>query len=76
MDVVMDGRGRIVIPLAERHRLGISAGAAFRLVPTAEGVILELRRRSTVDVAGDQLPLGSLDGDVEPEAGAAPTDGP
>lgn len=72
VDVVMDDRGRVVIPQAERERLGVTGGAVFRLVPTAEGVILGLRRRSTVTHADVQLPLDSL-GDDEEGAPAAAT---
>lgn len=53
----MDRQGRIVIPRAERERLGVGGGATFELITTAEGVILERRREATVETAEDGLPV-------------------
>lgn len=63
-DVTMDKQGRVVIPRSERQRLGVSGGATFELLATPEGLILERRREASVTVAGDGLPLISLDDDA------------
>lgn len=60
MEVTMDRQGRIVIPRAERERLGVTDGGTFELLTTPEGVVLERRREATVDTAADGLPLVSL----------------
>lgn len=56
----MDRQGRVVIPRAERERLGVTGGGTFELLTTPEGVILERRRDATVDTAVDGLPVVSL----------------
>lgn len=60
MEVTMDRQGRIVIPRAERERLGVTGGATFELLTTPEGVILERRRDATIGTADDGLPLVRL----------------
>lgn len=62
--VKLDAQGRVVIPQAERERLGLPDGGALELVPTPEGVLLERRRRATVSSGEDGLPQVTLD-DVE-----------
>lgn len=59
--VKVDAQGRVVIPQAERERLGLLDGGALELVSTPEGVLLERRRRATVTTAEDGLPLVTLD---------------
>ena len=59
--VKVDAQGRVVIPQAERERLGLSDGGALELVSTPEGVLLERRRQATVTTAEDGLPLVTLD---------------
>lgn len=59
--VKVDAQGRVVIPQAERERLGMSDGGALELVSTPEGVLLERRRRATVTTGEDGLPLVTLD---------------
>lgn len=56
----MDRQGRIVIPRAERDRLGVTDGATFEVLTTPEGVILERRRDATIERAEDGLPLVRL----------------
>lgn len=62
--VKLDAQGRVVIPQAERERLGLPDGGALELVPTPEGVLLERRRRATVSSGEDGLPQVTL-ADVE-----------
>lgn len=59
--VKMDAQGRVVIPQAERERLGLPDGGSLELVSTPEGVLLERRRRATVTVDDNGLPLVTLD---------------
>ena len=59
--VHMDAQGRVVIPQAERERLGLPHGGALELVPTPEGVLLERRRQATVTYGEDGLPVVTLD---------------
>jgi AbrB family looped-hinge helix DNA binding protein len=59
--VKVDPQGRVVIPQAERERLGLPDGGALELVPTPEGVLLERRRRATVTVDESGLPLVTVD---------------
>ena len=59
--VNMDAQGRVVIPQAERERLGLPHGGALELVSTPEGVLLERRRQATVTSGEDGLPLVTLD---------------
>ena len=59
--VKVDAQGRVVIPQAERERLGLPDGGALELVSTPEGVLLERRRHATVTSGEDGLPLVTLD---------------
>lgn len=59
--VKVDAQGRVVIPQAERERLGLPDGGALELVPTPEGVLLERRRKAAVTTGEDGLPLVTLD---------------
>lgn len=59
--VKVDAQGRIVIPQAERERLGLAAGGALDLVSTPEGVLLERRRHATVSVDEDGFPLVTVE---------------
>lgn len=59
--VKVDAQGRVVIPQAERERLGLTVGGTLDLVSTPEGLLLERRRRATVTVEDDGLPLISVD---------------
>ena len=56
MTVKVDAQGRVVIPQAERERLGLPDGGTLELVSTPEGVLLERRRRAslTMDASGLQ----------------------
>ncbi len=57
----VDAQGRVVIPQAERERLGLTEGGALDVVPTPEGVLLERRRRATVRLDEQDLPLVTLE---------------
>ncbi len=59
--VKLDAQGRVVIPQAERERLGMRDGGALELLSTPEGVLLERRRRATVSSGKDGLPQVTLD---------------
>ena len=59
--VKLDAQGRVVIPQAERERLGVADGGALELVATPEGVLLERRRRATVTSSEDGLPQVTLE---------------
>lgn len=59
--VKVDAQGRIVIPQAERERLGLPDGGVLELVSTPEGVLLERRRQATVTSGEDGLPMVTLD---------------
>lgn len=59
--VKVDAQGRVVIPQAERERLGLPDGGALELISTPEGVLLERRRRAEVASAEDGLPVVTLD---------------
>lgn len=59
--VKVDAQGRVVIPQAERERLGLRDGGALELVSTPEGVLLERRRQATVTSGQDGLPLVTLE---------------
>lgn len=59
--VKVDAQGRVVIPQAERERLGMPDGGALELVSTPEGVLLERRRQATITRGEDGLPLVTLD---------------
>jgi AbrB family looped-hinge helix DNA binding protein len=55
--VRIDRQGRVVIPQAERERLGLTAGTTLELVPTSEGLLLESRHAAEVIDAPDGAPL-------------------
>jgi AbrB family looped-hinge helix DNA binding protein len=59
--VRVDGQGRLVIPQVERERLGLPDGGTLELIATPEGLLLERRRRATVTVPEDGLPLIGID---------------
>ena len=59
--VKVDAQGRVVIPQAERERLGLPDGGALELVSTPEGVLLERRRQATVTPGEDGLPMVTID---------------
>jgi AbrB family looped-hinge helix DNA binding protein len=59
--VNVDAQGRVVIPQAERERLGLPHGGALELISTPEGVLLERRRQATVTNGEDGLPVVTLD---------------
>jgi AbrB family looped-hinge helix DNA binding protein len=61
--VRIDRQGRVVIPQAERERLGLEAGTTLELVPTPEGLLLERRHRAEVVEGADGAPLIRLVGD-------------
>lgn len=69
----VDAQGRVVIPRAERERLGLPDGGALELVSTPEGVLLERRRHATVTSGEDGLPLVTLD-DIDTVSNADATD--
>ena len=60
--VKVDRQGRVVIPQQERERLGVRDGGSLELLATAEGLLLERRRRAAVGVHDDGLPLITIDG--------------
>lgn len=60
--VKIDRQGRVVIPQRERERLGVGDGGTLELVPTPEGVLLERRRRASVTVDEDGVPVVSIEG--------------
>jgi AbrB family looped-hinge helix DNA binding protein len=70
--VKLDAQGRVVIPQAERERLGMRDGGALELVSTPEGVLLERRRRATVTSGEDGFPQVTLD-DLETVSNADAT---
>ncbi len=59
--VKLDAQGRVVIPQAERERLGLSDGGVLELVSTPEGVLLERRRQARVTSGEDGLPMVTLE---------------
>jgi AbrB family looped-hinge helix DNA binding protein len=59
--VKVDAQGRVVLPQAERERLGLPDGGALELISTPEGVLLERRRQATVTSGEDGLPMVTLD---------------
>ncbi|QBI21161.1 hypothetical protein ER308_17340 [Egibacter rhizosphaerae] len=61
VDVKVDAQGRVVIPRAERERLGLSEGGALELISTPEGVLLERRRGATVTSDEEGLPSVTID---------------
>ena len=71
--VKLDAQGRVVIPQAERERLGMPHGGALELISTPEGVLLERRRRATVSPGEDGLPQVTLD-DLETVSNADATE--
>ena len=71
--VNVDAQGRVVIPQAERERLGLPHGGALELVSTPEGVLLERRRQATIASGEDGLPMVTLD-DVDTVSNADATE--
>lgn len=71
--VKVDAQGRVVIPQAERERLGLPDGGTLELVSTPEGVLLERRRQATVTSGEDGLPLVTVD-DVDTVSNAEATE--
>jgi AbrB family looped-hinge helix DNA binding protein len=71
--VKLDAQGRVVIPQAERERLGLPDGGVLELVSTPEGVLLERRRQATVTSDADGLPLVTLE-DVDTVSNADTTE--
>lgn len=59
--VKVDAQGRVVIPQAERERLGLPQGGTLELVSTPEGVLLERRHQATVATGEDGLPMVTID---------------
>ena len=70
--VKLDAQGRVVIPEAERERLGLRDGGVLELLSTPEGVLLERRRRATVSSGEDGLAQVTLD-DLETVSNADAT---
>lgn len=60
-EVRIDRQGRVVIPRADRERLGVRDGGVLELVSTPEGVQLERRRRVEVAIAEDGVPLVTVE---------------
>jgi AbrB family looped-hinge helix DNA binding protein len=61
VQVRVDRQGRVVIPLHERKRLGITNGGTLALTPTLEGVFLEPHTPAKVRIAGSRNPnLGQV----------------
>lgn len=57
VQVSIDRQGRLVIPLRERERLGLTSGGTLELVPVPEGILLETRRRVEIRKGEDGLPV-------------------
>lgn len=55
--VHIDRQGRLVIPLRERERLGLTSGGTLELVAVPEGILLETRRRVEIRKGDDGLPI-------------------
>ncbi len=53
----IDRQGRLVTPLWERERLGLTSGGVLELVSTPEGILLERRHRAQVGYGDDGLPV-------------------
>lgn len=58
--VRIDAQGRIVVPLAERERLGLRGGDTLELIPTPEGLLIEPRPEVVVRIAEDGLPIAEF----------------
>lgn len=58
--VRIDDQGRIVVPLAERDRLGLRDGDLLEVIPTPEGLLLEPRAGVVVRIAPDGLPVAEF----------------
>jgi AbrB family looped-hinge helix DNA binding protein len=65
IQVRIDRQGRVVIPQAERERLGLDAGTTLELVPTPEGLLLERRQRAEVVEGADGAPLIRMVGEPQ-----------
>ena len=60
--VSIDAQGRIVVPLAERERLGLRGSDTLELTPTPEGLLIEPRPEVIVRIAEDGLPVAEFVG--------------
>jgi AbrB family looped-hinge helix DNA binding protein len=61
--VKVDAQGRLVLPQAQRQRLGINAaGSEVELLATPEGVVLEPRRDVTLSAGDDGLRVVTIGG--------------
>lgn len=58
--VRIDDQGRIVVPLAERDRLGLRDGDVLEVIRTPEGLLLEPRAEVVVRLAADGLPVAEF----------------
>ncbi|CAN5864756.1 hypothetical protein BH23ACT12_BH23ACT12_14790 [soil metagenome] len=62
MKAKVDAQGRLVIPQAQRRRLGIDGPWEVEMIPTAEGVAIEPTRAVRITTAGDGLSVATIDG--------------
>lgn len=60
--IKVDGQGRLVIPLAQRRRLGVDGAGEVEMLATAEGVVLEPTREVRVSTGDDGLSVATIDG--------------
>ncbi len=60
--VKVDAQGRLVLPVALRRRLGLDAGGEVELLTTAEGLVLEQSKNTTVSTGDDGLVVATIDG--------------
>lgn len=61
--VKVDTQGRLVLPQAQRRRLGIDVGESeVELLATAEGVLLEQSRDIRLSTGDDGLQVATIDG--------------
>ena len=58
----IDRQGRLVVPASERRRLGLGPDHELRIVPTAEGLVLEPLVEVTVHTGEDGLATATIDG--------------
>ncbi len=68
MRITIDKAGRLVLPMAERERMGLKAGDALEVEPTGDGVRLTAVQESSLLVKeGNVLVFkgGVLDRDAE-----------
>lgn len=60
--VTIDRQGRIVIPLRERERLGLTSGGVLDLIATPEGTLLERHNHAEVRQLESGLRVVSIEG--------------